>query len=51
MNPKLSPLLALLAGLIILIAPQMLNFVVAIYLIVIGILGMLGKNANKPNEK
>jgi hypothetical protein len=36
----LQPLLALLAGLLILIAPRVLNYVVAIYLIIIGLLGL-----------
>jgi hypothetical protein len=34
---------ALIAGIVILIAPRVLNYVVAAYLIVIGILGLLGK--------
>ena len=38
---SLQPLLALLAGILILIRPKLLNFVVAIYLIVIGITGLL----------
>jgi hypothetical protein len=37
----LNPLLALIAGILILLMPRLLNFVVAIYLIVIGILGLL----------
>jgi Protein of unknown function (DUF3096) len=35
----LNPLVALIAGILILIMPRLLNYVVAIYLIVIGILG------------
>jgi hypothetical protein len=42
LNLSIAPLLALVAGIIILIVPKMLNYVVAIYLIVIGILGILG---------
>lgn len=44
MNITLSvgPLIALIAGILILIVPRLLNFIVAIYLIVIGILGLLG---------
>jgi len=34
----LNPLVALIAGILILIMPRLLNYVVAIYLIVIGIL-------------
>ncbi len=37
----LMPLLALVAGIIILIAPKVLNYIVAAYLILIGILGLL----------
>jgi hypothetical protein len=36
----LNPLVALLAGILVLIMPRLLNYVVAIYLIVIGILGL-----------
>lgn len=36
----LQPLLALLAGILILIRPRLLNYVVALYLIVIGVLGL-----------
>jgi Protein of unknown function (DUF3096) len=35
-----EPLLALVAGVVILLAPRVLNYVVAIYLILIGILGL-----------
>jgi hypothetical protein len=38
----LSPLIALVAGILILIMPRLLNFIVAIYLIAVGILGLLG---------
>ncbi|GAB7082216.1 DUF3096 domain-containing protein [Megalodesulfovibrio paquesii] len=41
MHLDLQPLLALIAGIVILIHPKILNFVVAIYLIVIGALGLL----------
>ena len=36
----LSPLVALLAGILILIMPRLLNYIVALYLIVIGLLGL-----------
>ena len=36
-----APLLALLAGILILVVPRVLNYVVAVYLILIGILGLL----------
>jgi hypothetical protein len=35
-----QPLLALIAGILILIVPRLLNYVVAIYLILIGLLGL-----------
>jgi hypothetical protein len=38
----LSPLVALIAGILILIVPRLLNYIVAIYLILIGLLGLLG---------
>ncbi len=37
-----QPLVSLIAGILILIMPRLLNFVVAIYLIIIGILGLTG---------
>jgi hypothetical protein len=36
----LSPLIALIAGILILIIPRLLNYIVAIYLILIGLLGL-----------
>jgi len=36
----ITPLVALIAGVLILIFPRLLNFVVAIYLIIIGIIGL-----------
>jgi hypothetical protein len=38
----LAPLVALIAGILILIMPRLLNYIVAIYLIVIGLLGLFG---------
>jgi len=38
----LAPLVALLAGILILIMPRLLNLIVAIYLIVIGLIGLFG---------
>ena len=42
LNLSIGPLLALIAGIIILVVPKMLNYIVAIYLIAIGVLGILG---------
>jgi len=39
---SLGPLLALIAGILILVAPRLLSYIVAIYLILIGLLGLLG---------
>jgi hypothetical protein len=36
----ISPLVALIAGILILIVPQLLNYVVAVYLIVVGLVGL-----------
>ncbi|GGP24153.1 DUF3096 domain-containing protein [Silvimonas iriomotensis] len=38
----LGPLVSLIAGILILIMPRLLNLIVAIYLIVIGVLGLFG---------
>ena len=37
----IGPIIALLAGIVILVMPRLLSFIVAIYLIAIGILGLL----------
>jgi len=39
----ISPLVALIAGILILILPRLLNSIVAVYLIVIGLIGLLGR--------
>jgi len=39
---SLGPLVSLLAGVLILIVPRMLNYIVAAYLIVVGLLGLFG---------
>ena len=41
LHPMLSPLISLIAGIIVLIYPTILNYVVAVYLILMGILGFL----------
>jgi Protein of unknown function (DUF3096) len=40
-HPAFQPIVALIAGLLILIMPRLLNYVVAIYLIIVGVLGLL----------
>ena len=44
MHPLLNPILSVVAGIIILIFPTILNYVVAVYLIIIGLLGIFGGN-------
>lgn len=39
---SLTPLISLLAGILILVMPRLLNYIVAIYLIVIGLIGLFG---------
>ncbi len=38
----LTPIISLLAGILILVVPRLLNYIVAIYLIVIGLIGLFG---------
>ena len=38
----LTPIISLLAGILILVMPKLLNYIVAAYLIVIGLVGLLG---------
>lgn len=42
MHVSLGPLVSLLAGILILAVPRLLNYIVAIYLIVIGLIGIFG---------
>jgi DUF3096 family protein len=42
MSLTVGPLVSLIAGILILVVPRLLNFIVAIYLIVIGLLGLFG---------
>jgi hypothetical protein len=39
---SLTPLISLLAGILILVMPKLLNFIMAVYLIVIGLIGVFG---------
>jgi hypothetical protein len=41
----LTPLISLLAGILIVAMPRLLNYIVAIYLIVIGLVGLFGAGA------
>ncbi len=42
MTFSFAPIIALIAGVLILIIPRLLNYIVAIYLIVTGLLGLFG---------
>ena len=42
MYVSIGPLVALVAGILILVVPRLLNYIVAIYLIIIGLLGLFG---------
>jgi len=46
MRISLAPIIALLAGILILAQPKLLNYIVAIYLIIIGLLGLFGGSLN-----
>jgi hypothetical protein len=41
-----GPLVSLIAGILILIVPRLLNYIVALYLIVIGLLGLFAANSS-----
>lgn len=40
MSIMLQPLIALIAGILILVVPRLLNYIVAIYLIIVGLVGL-----------
>ena len=40
LNLYIGPVIALIAGILILIMPRLLSYIVAIYLIVVGIIGL-----------
>ena len=42
LSVTIGPIIALIAGILNLVMPRLLNFIVAIYLIAIGIIGLLG---------
>jgi hypothetical protein len=39
-NLALEPVLAIVAGIAILLVPRLLNYIVAVYLMVVGVLGL-----------
>lgn len=42
LNLTIGPIVSLIAGILILAVPRLLNYIVAIYLIVMGLLGLFG---------
>jgi hypothetical protein len=42
MTLSLAPIVSLIAGILILVVPRLLNYIVAIYLILIGLIGLFG---------
>jgi Protein of unknown function (DUF3096) len=46
LNLSLAPLVALLAGILILVMPKLLNYIVALYLIITGVLGLMGTSGS-----
>lgn len=42
MTLSLTPLVSLIAGILILLVPRLLNYIIAIYLILIGLIGLFG---------
>ena len=43
MTLSLTPIVSLIAGILILVVPRLLNYIVAIYLIIIGLIGLFGE--------
>ena len=41
--PHIGPVAALIAGILILVMPRLLNYIVAVYLIIIGAVGLFGR--------
>ncbi|SFK40448.1 DUF3096 domain-containing protein [Methylophaga sulfidovorans] len=46
MTLALTPLISLIAGILILLVPRLLSYIVAIYLIIIGLVGLFGTSIN-----
>jgi len=44
----IQPIVALIAGILILVMPRLLNYIVAIYLIFIGVMGLIGRSGSLP---
>jgi hypothetical protein len=44
---SIGPIVSLVAGILILLIPRLLNYIVALYLIVIGLIGLFGTGSMK----
>ncbi|GAA5786847.1 DUF3096 domain-containing protein [Chitiniphilus shinanonensis] len=42
LNLAIAPLVSLIAGILILAMPRLLNYIIALYLIIIGLVGLFG---------
>ena len=42
LNFAIGPLVSLIAGILILVMPRLLSFIIAIYLIIVGVIGLFG---------
>lgn len=45
LSHSIGPIVSLVAGILILLIPRLLNYIVAIYLIAIGLIGLFGSGA------
>jgi hypothetical protein len=46
MTLSIGPVIALIAGILILVVPRLLNYIVALYLILIGVLGLFSNHGH-----
>jgi hypothetical protein len=46
LNLSLTPIVSLIAGILILIMPKLLNYIIALYLIFIGLMGLLATSGS-----
>jgi hypothetical protein len=45
LHVTIGPVVSLIAGILILVVPRLLNYIVAIYLIIIGLIGLFGSGS------
>lgn len=43
MHPMIGPIISIIAGILVLVYPKLLNYVVAVYLIVFGIIELVNR--------